>query len=740
MTFKYQEARDAGYSDDDITAYLQTTRPNFDFEGAKKEGYTNAQINEYLATSQKPEGEQEQQKKPEGIPVINAIKDFGKQAKRVQQQGAASLGGAIGGLPVEIANLLKGPENAEFEGIGKIASDFFEKIGWKGSHELGEILAEEFGVGEPQNALERVTRRTGEMSAFGNPALGIGQGILEELGLEPLPAAILSGILQLSPKAFADLKNGRAPKGTASKAEILSTEIRPAAEMEAAELAAERPKFAAEDVIQPRGDVFGTQEKAVEFLNKPIETSPVGLEVPIVEAEAKPLQGRVTKPAEFGESISKNGFTSEANEGRLTSKYVKDLAAEERLPIAENYRLAKQVTKNHNATFKPLADFVSDFKKEVELIPHRNTAEQFVHKQLETIQDLVGSPDRLLEANAAKLMAQADSMSKAVNYEEAFGGYKSRVKSLVREINQGVENSLKANGLANEAEIVANADKAYANFADRFLNDELAPFFEKRINDPESLAKKLRNPGEYRAYKNAVGETNPDLINAIDKALIEERLSPYFKNPSKVTGSDFKKDLDALKELVGPVKIKNVERVLRSKLAEHEKSAERSLMLQNQAGVRKSKEPGKGASPLKERLPTTEIKDPEDIAKRLKSPSDIKKLRAEFKSKGDKQLFDQIAEHKVEDIFREGGYGSKTLKGQDIVKIIDNPSNHPVLLELLGKESLDLIYKEAAIAGAKEISSANAKKLVKDLLKIGVNGSLGYGLISKILKTAIKTL
>lgn len=78
MSFDYQGARKAGYSDEEIAAYLAEKNPKFNFKGAREAGYTDQEINDYLS---KAPG------KKEDVQKSSALEKGVDKAQRLLTQG-----------------------------------------------------------------------------------------------------------------------------------------------------------------------------------------------------------------------------------------------------------------------------------------------------------------------------------------------------------------------------------------------------------------------------------------------------------------------------------------------------------------------------------------------------------------------------------------------------------------------------------------------------------------------------
>lgn len=667
MAFKVDEARKEGYDDKEILKFLHGRHPSFDVEGAKKEGYDDKEIIDFLSSYKNPLPQ-------EPATVKGTLGAYG-----------AGFGGGTGGVAGDVQGLVNTVHPLPF-GLTSLQSSL-PQTQFKNTPEQTESLSEQFGIPQPQNALERIAQQSGEFAgqggvlgtALGGPAGGLlGAGIgtaggalygsLKELGLDENLALLISALIPGAPGAIS--------KGASKINKIGKKSLPPGSPPPGF------PPTGPAPLISP-GKELGmspsTYESRLNLINK-IEAVP----------EEKSL----------GEVISKEPFRSEAQGARDLSKAIKEEFSTEKEAVREAYNKAKEVSRTHSDIFPELAASNEEAIARLQDIEKRSTAQESVLKDRLALRNLIGDSNGLIEQNAARLMEQADSFSSNVKYDQAYAGAKGEIKGLVGDINKSVIESLKKSG--KNAEPVLAADRKYGAFADRFYSDEIAPFLQKRNLNPEALYKKtIEDTGTYRAAKGGIGSRKHPIIDKLDRELVNQRMDKYFKSPQLIISEEYSKDLNNLNEIIGKEKTADVDAALRSKL---EKASQKSKML------------------------------PEDIDKIFRNRSSIRKFRRELEQKGLKKEFDKLAEDEILKLFKEGHVGSKTPTGNELVSVMDK--NHEVLEELMGKESFDPLYKESKAAGKKEIAEERGKHLLKQITKISAK-SVASGVASKVIPVLI---
>lgn len=231
---KYQKARQAGYSDEEIIDYLSQKDPSFGekMEKAKSFGYEPEEIMAYFNAPQKQEETEEEPEQEPG--VVESVADFGKQA--VQGAGVGFLGtygdilDFLGLQSKEISKPEQEKYSREFQILQKMErgevpsyGEFMDLSGDEPvprfsrlpSSQDVEELGQQLGlVSEPTTAAGRYGKRIGKLSgssaAFGGgagllkaPAIAGAAGqTLEELGAPPWAqaAAEILATLKYSPK------------------------------------------------------------------------------------------------------------------------------------------------------------------------------------------------------------------------------------------------------------------------------------------------------------------------------------------------------------------------------------------------------------------------------------------------------------------------------------------------------------------------------------------------------------
>lgn len=469
--------------------------------------------------------------------------------------------------------------------------------------------------------------------------------------------------------------------------------------------------------------------------NPTIETKPLGIDVPISSNSPKSLKGRVTTEPKLGESVSKESFTTDASAGREISSAIKNNFNEEKKVYTKLYADADPYLQTKYASFPKVEDTVSKMIDQLENIPKRNASEEAVYKQATTIRELVGTKNGLLNANAKQLKDQANSMSKLADYELPYPGYKSQIKKLVKAIDEEVLEKFAKT--PKRQQLIRDADKEYAKYADKFFSDEVRPFLEKTIHDPEELFRKsIRDKGTYRAVKNALGPEHP-LIQRIDRALVEETMGKYFQKPNLVGSEKYHSDLANLEELIGVKKTANVNHRLQKKYDSYQKERSHKEKIARAEEARTSKPETKTAlDRIKERSKKYKNTTNKDLFEKLDTPQGRQELKSEL-SKTDYDNLVKLKEHSQKkspaqrEIERRGEEMGKKLNVEkekpktELDKLAERIAKHQ------GTKPEDLLQKLNSRSGIRELRKEYPKNIFDQMTKSKMREILREGNIEK---------
>jgi hypothetical protein len=645
--FDYAGAKKAGYTDEQINENL-SSKYGFDSKAAQEAGYTLEDINKNLSSY-----EQKKVDKPVDV-------------KRAAQSYGIGVAGGVGGVIPDIAQLTP-------------LTYALSKLGIKTTPEQVKALREDFGVEEPQNAMERILEKSGEFggqegligTAIGGPAAGAAglahgsasgmfYGSLKEAGVPDNWALGATMLMTVSPIAAQKLIS-KYKQGKSLSESIKSIEKDLPAPPPPPGSPPTKPPVSPILKYEGREVPAGTSsqelaEEALEHLTTP-KTQEAVEQIALTPKE-KSLS------TEIGEQIAPETFYNEKHGGRFFEGNLKKIYKQEKAKVNNLYKRAEKSYAGVNDIMPNVAKLTENGISKLRLSGSPTSAERQVIEKLEDIQKLIGESDGLREVSLSRMIKTADSLSDIVKYEVEGAGVKNILKEYVGAINSEIKGVLTRRGLSTKA--IEEADKAYGNMANVFFSDEIEPFLKKTVRNPEELFKKASNdPATYRAIREALEKVNPKGVNRLERSIVESRSRPYVgrNNLEKIGSEEFYRDMANLEGVIGK-KANKVKSSLENHKLRHESSA---------AYIDKT---------------------PSQIRKMFDAPEGIRELRKKLPE----ELFEKMAEDKTLQIFRGGVVSPEKITGKQLFDNLRKEHNYDILKEIYGKEAIDKALVDASKA------------------------------------------
>ena len=249
-----------------------------------------------------------------------------------------------------------------------------------------------------------------------------------------------------------------------------------------------------------------------------------------------------------GSAISKKQFESDAEGGRAQNSLVREQAKLERKKVSEAYKNAEE----NYAKINSIADtqLISEIKEEIKNLSQSvkpNTAEASV---LKTLQDVLETYTLRNGLSVKQLIKTSDSLSGMANYELPFTGPKEILKRAASSLDEAAIRAIENNG--GNANLVRLANKEYSKWAAKFANDEIVPFMERTVNNPESLFRQsTSNEGYFRAVERSLenAEHGKAVSDAMARRFAEKKMGKF--KAEDVGTETYNKSLRDLRALIG---------------------------------------------------------------------------------------------------------------------------------------------------------------------------------------------
>lgn len=453
---------------------------------------------------------------------------------------------------------------------------------------------------------------------------------------------------------------------------------------------------------------------------KPLEVSPPkDVKGEITEAPHGPSEQLIFEEA--GETISPHKFSTEFEGGTTQYKAIQETAKEARKVLNEAYDAAEQAYQNTSDIYPNLVTRLEEARDKI--LARRdpkllNTAEKNVVDSINNLLDsLVTSDGSFIEQPVSVLLKTAKSWSSKLSHEEIFGDVKRFLSKLIPDINEAGLAAVERQGISPD--LLRDADRMYADWASRYANDEISPYLQTSIRNPEALFRKsLSDEGTYRAVKGALeGSAFEDVIsNATAREIATTRLDKYLKDIKKVGNVDYEKEIRNLEPLIGEKPTQDIDKYLRNKKKE--------IYPEPKPPFKAERKPI-GRTPLPSPLKGAEKKvsqflemSPEEIIKKGKTRSGLKELKKELeKTPRGKNLYNMFRRQRIRDVLQENQLTRK-MKGKDLFNVLNKRENFEILSELIGEEETRAALDAAKELADKRFSSEALSKIGKNVLAL----------------------
>lgn len=420
---------------------------------------------------------------------------------------------------------------------------------------------------------------------------------------------------------------------------------------------------------------------------------------------------------QFRQSITPAPRISEHQMGESQIRRVQEVAREARSEVNQAYDVAEEAYQGLADIYPNLVNRLQESRERIlsgRNLNLLNSAESNVITSIDNLlSSLTTEEGAFIEQPVSSLLRTAKSWSSKLNHEEIFGDVKRFLSNLIPEINNSALQAVQRQG--GNPELMREADRIYSGWAQRFANDEIAPYLHRTIRNPEALARKsISDEGTYRALHEALEGTayQEPILSHLNAEIAESRLDPFLKDLEKVNSPQYAKEIRDIRDVIGENPTANLDATLRRSRGEHFPERNRPFRAEKRV-IGRAPLPSpieKSAKEISQFLD----KKPEDILRMAKTRSGLKNLKETLdKSSKGKLLYKQLKGQKIRDILLEGKISSKPT-GKNLHDLLNKRENFEILSELMGEDAT-----MEALSAAKKISE---KRLTPDALKkIGAN-------------------
>ena len=492
----------------------------------------------------------------------------------------------------------------------------------------------------------------------------------------------------------------------------------------------------------PTPKELALQELQKPDIKHPETRQPIGAEVPLgPTGGGAGLAGRVTAEAPQGtprilsRSIHEVGpniitpekWINDATGGHTLNELSRNKLENWRVTNRTNYEAARQAA--GNTTTHPTRSGAAANEVLTRLEPSRSpsAAENQLRTRLGEVVEMAANP----RTTVREMMATADSLANSIKYEEPYIGVKEQLKDVVRTLNEEAIDAVQREGGQDRADIIRRADAHYAQGARELFNDEMGPYIQERVADPESLRTNSTKPGTFRSLNEALANEpgGAAAMNMVARDIVEQRMKPWIDNPDGVGSAEYTKAIADLGPLIGEERAAAVDGFFTNRRGQEPGAMQaRRKQTETDRGLQHRQEPIEATRDVSAAAKYTG-KSAEIIQNKLKSAEGIRELSKDLdRTSNGRRIKTDLFRDELQKIVR-GGKVNPELEGKALYEILNKESTYELVVELAGEEAAAEALQQSQTLGNKLITKENFKKVLGHSLKYKMIGYLlGFGI------------
>jgi hypothetical protein len=465
------------------------------------------------------------------------------------------------------------------------------------------------------------------------------------------------------------------------------------------------------------------------------------------QGATKDLQGRVTaggedigvRPSSTGirpttteanlESVLDKVHVNEIGNKRVAGSSLKNTIMEmdnvRYSKVNDLYNRSRELNSNINQPHIELASQLNNRLEQLQRIPRPSSVQRNLINALEDIIDELavvedGQIIGYKEVNNQTLIDQIQSLRQTVDFDFEHGSPKGIFKPTISDIQESVYNAAEK-GSGEAAQALRDANTAYREWTTKYNNDYINPYRDRSNLDYEKLLDKNLQPDHFNVINDLVGDTRQgnEILGATKREIVDKKLKKFVEKPDLVRTRDFRRAMTDLESVLSPEQLSSVRSEMESQVPQRtrveakvkekvtpEKYKPRNVEAEVKAATKEIKAAAKYSD-----------KTPAEVRKLSNTPEGIAQLKTDLsKTKGGKDLFDKLAEQKINSIISQGKIKVK-YTGNDLVKVLNNEKNYSLIEALTTPEEAKVALDAAQKLADKKFTWENLKGVAKGITK-----------------------
>ncbi len=607
--FDYQGAKDAGYSDEEITTHLREVHPKFDYEGSVESGYSPEEINEHLSSYKPEKSKLEKAGRVAGQFALgaasNALLPYELAVTGIDSK-KAQVARTRDDIAQDVENLLTKKYAGEWSDADEKELESLREL-WKNPKKIEEEIAHEpvdisvRGLTEratgldlhPEGILEKAANWSGfiknpknllDLSKTGVNTKDVFKAIAPT-GTEALRGVSAGTALQLAENGnfgpigtmaaavVGDLAGGGAASVLKGGAKLLTEPKKTLAEVAS--------KFTSKDKLDLQKQVIKdfrdsgiqadlgsiTDSNLVKWTQSRLAQS--GLTGKALDDLKESLTSQIKEEYKtLADSLGEAKLASEHEAGLIAREGMKSIREADLQATRNLYANATKALKE-NASVDPrkLATAIQNLEKELTPGSIKSAEQQVVLNTLSKIKNDIYTPEGKLKfANVKELMNNKIALNDIINYEVQ-GGAKQLLKNIVGEMDRAIISHGKENIPFVRNYVTAN--KKFSEHAKTFRNKTASQMLN--AENPAQLINKMNSVQGIKQIEKILTKTpeGSKILDQLkryklDKVVGDNLVDSTSKQVKMGTFSKLLekgKNKEIVKELLGPQAFKRLEKL-----------------------------------------------------------------------------------------------------------------------------------------------------------------------------------